>query len=86
MASDDSLLPWDDQEILDFAEKLCVLKLFIFFMAFACKHKQKPNQKSSLGPGSAVGKRQKNGMREGERVASLETVMPLTVCHSIAML
>ena len=61
MASDDSLLPWDDQEILYFAEKLCALKLFIFFMAFACKHKQKPNQKSSLGPGSAVWKRQKMG-------------------------
>ena len=82
MASDDSLLPWDDQEILYFAEKLYALKLCIFFMAFACKHKQKPNQKSSLRSGEEA----KNGEREGERVASLETVMPLTVCHSIAML
>ena len=32
------------------------------------------------------GEEAKNGVREGERVASLETVMPLTVCHSIATL
>ena len=61
MASDDSFLPLDDQEILNFKEKLYAGKLFIFFMGFACKHKQKSNQKSSLGPGSAVEKRQKTG-------------------------
>lgn len=43
MASDDSLLTWDDQEILYFAEKLYAVKLFIFFMGLARKHKQKPN-------------------------------------------
>ena len=61
MASDDLLLPLNDQEILNFAEKLYAGKLFIFFMGFACKHKQKPDQKRSLGPGSAVEKRQKTG-------------------------
>lgn len=66
MASDDSLLPWDDQEILYFAEKLYAVKLFIFFMGLARKHKQKPNRKSSLSPGSAVGRRQKTGWGRGK--------------------
>ena len=66
MASDDWLLPWDDQEILNFAEKLYAGKLFIFFMGFACKHKQKPNQKRSLGPGSAVSKGKKWGEGGGK--------------------
>ena len=66
MASDDSHLPLEDQEILNFVEKLYAGKLFIFFMDFACKHEQKPNQKSSLGPGSAVEKRKKWGEGGGK--------------------
>ena len=82
MASDDSLLPWDDQEILNFAEKLYAGKLFIFFMGFACKHKQKPNQKKEPGTRLSSGEKAKNGVREGERAAEPGD-MPLMVRHSM---
>ena len=75
MASDDSLLPLDNQEIFEFAEKLYAGKLIIFLMGFSSKHKQKSNQKSSLGPSSALVKRQKIGRERGKGQQSLETCL-----------
>ena len=45
MASDDSLLPWDDREILYFAEKLCVLKTIYFLHGFCLQTQTKTKPK-----------------------------------------
>ena len=77
MASDDSLLPLDDQEILNFAEKLYADKLFISSWVLLANTNK--NQTKKVAWDQALQWRKgKNGVREGERAVEPGD-MPLMV-------
>ena len=81
MASDESLLPLDDQEILNFAEKLCWEAVY-FLHGFCLQTQTKTKPKMEPGTWLSSVEKAKNGVREGERVAEPGD-MPLMVRHSM---
>ena len=81
MASDDSLLPLDDQEILNFAEKI-MLGSYLFSSWVLLANTNKNQTKKVAWDQALQWRKGKNGVREGERAVEPGD-MPLMVRHSM---